>query len=247
MGNARDEAGNLTCRNKVCVHARSAGATDQDEWLVRQCMQVERALTPGSIARQGMRRRQGHQQRLLEKFVAADLGHTEHWRSHQREVERRLQDCPRQRPCIAIAETQPDARIHCPMGRNHLGRHAAHRGRAREADCQGAIKTRGRLGGAVFCALCLGENAPCLLEKHGASRRGLYTLPTAIEQREPELALQIAQLLTERRLLHPQPCRCASDGSLFRNGDDVAKVPQFHPSLYSRDMKMILNKYLSYG
>ena len=133
------------------------------------------------------------------------------------------------------------------MGRNHLGRDAAHRGRAGEADCQGAIKTRGRLDGTVLCALRLGEDAPCFLEKHGASRCRLYTLPTAIEQWEPELALQIAELLTERRLLHPQPCRCASDGALFRNGDDVAKVPQFHSFPYSKDMKKILNKYLSYG
>jgi hypothetical protein len=63
---------------------------------------------------------------------------------------------------------------------------------------------RGRLGGTVLARCAWARNAPCFLEKHGASRRRLHTLPTAIEQREPELALQIAELLTERRLLHPQ-------------------------------------------
>jgi hypothetical protein len=41
--------------------------------------------------------------------------------------------------------------------------------------------------------------------------------------------LQIAKLLTERRLLHMKSRRSASDASFFRNGYEVAQMPQLHP------------------
>ena len=50
----------------------------------------------------------------------------------------------------------------------------------------------------------------------------------AHEQRGVDLALERADLLAERRLLHVQLLRRARDVALMGDGDEIAEVAQFH-------------------
>ena len=50
----------------------------------------------------------------------------------------------------------------------------------------------------------------------------------AQEQGGIDLALERLDLLAERRLLHAQPLRRARDVPFMRDGDEIAKVTQFH-------------------
>jgi hypothetical protein len=50
----------------------------------------------------------------------------------------------------------------------------------------------------------------------------------ALEERIAHLALEIAHLLRERRLLDAELARGGGEAAGAGDGDEVAKVPQFH-------------------
>ena len=56
----------------------------------------------------------------------------------------------------------------------------------------------------------------------------------AHEQRRVDLALERADLLAERRLLHVQLLGRAGDVALVGDGDEVAEMAQFHYEAYAQ-------------
>ncbi len=56
----------------------------------------------------------------------------------------------------------------------------------------------------------------------------LHAARLAPEQLHAQFLLQPANLLAERRLLHPQPFRRPRDVAFLGDRDEVAKVAQFH-------------------
>ena len=50
----------------------------------------------------------------------------------------------------------------------------------------------------------------------------------APEELDFELGFERTDLLAQRRLLNPEPRRCAGDMTLLGDGDEIAKMPQFH-------------------
>ena len=66
------------------------------------------------------------------------------------------------------------------------------------------------------------------LEQHLAGGRELDAARGAVQQRLPELGLEAADLLRERRLRDVQPRGGAAEVALLGDGDEVAQVPELH-------------------
>jgi hypothetical protein len=64
-----------------------------------------------------------------------------------------------------------------------------------------------------------------LHEEGTAGVRELDSTARPMEESEPELALEATNLLTERRLGDMQAPRRSSEVQVFRDGDEIAKVP----------------------
>src|SRR5205085_7892865 len=72
------------------------------------------------------------------------------------------------------------------------------------------------------------QDRPCFSEERLARLGQLDTARFAPEELYLEFGFERADLLAQRRLLNAQPLRRASDMALLGDGDEIAKVPQFH-------------------
>ena len=67
-----------------------------------------------------------------------------------------------------------------------------------------------------------------LLHEHAARVGELHLALGAVEQLDPELFFELADLMTERRLAEMQPFGGAAEVQGFCERHDVAKVSQLH-------------------
>jgi hypothetical protein len=56
----------------------------------------------------------------------------------------------------------------------------------------------------------------------------LNSAADAIEERDAEILLELADLAPECRLAHPKPRGCLREASRVSDGDEVAEVPEVH-------------------
>jgi len=77
-------------------------------------------------------------------------------------------------------------------------------------------------------ALGLREHLADLVGERLARGRDLDAPLRAMEEREPQLLLELANLLAERRLRDAEPAGGASEVQLLRHGEEVAQVAELH-------------------
>jgi hypothetical protein len=110
--------------------------------------------------------------------------------------------------------------------RPHDGRHKVVRDRRQEADAHVAELAVSGAADGVDRALGLREDRARLAQQHRADLGQLDAAGTALEQRNPELRLERADLLRERLLRDVQSPRGAGEVALLRDGDEVAQLAQ---------------------
>jgi hypothetical protein len=110
-------------------------------------------------------------------------------------------------------------------------RHASRKRIGQAADAQ----ARGGLGAGaarrLLCDLGVAQHAPRLLEEGAAGTREGDAALAAIEELDPELLLELADLLAHRRLGDVQTLRCLAKVQLLRDGDEVPQMPELHRRL----------------
>jgi hypothetical protein len=74
----------------------------------------------------------------------------------------------------------------------------------------------------------LGQRQPRFDEERSACVRQLDSTARPIEEADAEVTLEATNLLTERRLRDVKTLRGSTEVQLFRDGDEVAKVPKLH-------------------
>jgi hypothetical protein len=67
-----------------------------------------------------------------------------------------------------------------------------------------------------------------VLDEHLAGRRHPHAARRPLHQREPDLGLQPADLLRQRRLRDPQPPRRPGEVRFVGDHDEAAQVAEFH-------------------
>jgi hypothetical protein len=108
----------------------------------------------------------------------------------------------------------------------HQGRHQVVGQRGEEPDPQFALLAASRATHGLDRTLGLREHRPRLAEQHGADVGELDSTGAPLEQLDPELRLQRADLLGERLLGDVQPPGRAGEVALLRDGDEVAQLAQ---------------------
>src|SRR6478752_6738359 len=96
--------------------------------------------------------------------------------------------------------------------------------------------------GADLGVLGLGQDRLGVGQERAAGIGQADAARMAHEQGGVDLALQRADLLAERRLLHVQLLRRAGDVALMRDGDEIAEMAQFHGGLSSFWPSVILSE-----
>ena len=81
-------------------------------------------------------------------------------------------------------------------------------------------------------ALHVGKDRPGIVEESDAGIGQGDAARLALEQRRADLRFQRADLLGERRLLHAQPLRRPGEVQLLGDGDEIAKMAQFHDGYF---------------
>ncbi len=102
------------------------------------------------------------------------------------------------------------------------------RRRGREADSDAAGLAARGAAGADLGMLGLRQDRLGIGQEGAASVGQRHAARMAHEQLGIDLALERADLLGKRRLLHAQLLGRARDMALMRDGDEIAKVAQFH-------------------
>ena len=105
-----------------------------------------------------------------------------------------------------------------------------------EAHGDAALFATGGAAGGGERVVDVGEDRPRILEQGAPGVGQLHPARFAPQQLHPQLGFQSADLLAERRLLHPQAFSGACDVAFLGHGDEVAEVPEFHlPYLFDMD------------
>ena len=86
----------------------------------------------------------------------------------------------------------------------------------------------GESAGHTLCLLRARQNGFRLGKKHAALTGKVEGLCRAIEKRQPELVFEVSDLAAQRRLRNMQALGRAGDVFLFRDGDEIAQVPELH-------------------
>ena len=83
-----------------------------------------------------------------------------------------------------------------------------------------------RASGAINGLIHIGQNAPCIVEQRQSSigERGLARLPG--QDAIPQRALQLLDLLRQRRLRHAQSLGGAPEMQFLGDSHEVAELPQ---------------------
>ena len=97
-----------------------------------------------------------------------------------------------------------------------------------EADSDAADLAARGAAGADLGMLGLGQDRLGIDQERAAGVGQADAARMADEQRRVDLALERADLLAERRLLHMQLLGRAGDVALMRDGDEIAEVAKFH-------------------
>ena len=146
---------------------------------------------------------------------------------HDRDVEPALADVVEEAPRRRRLEPHLDVGGHRgePAQR---ARDRARQRRRRVADPQPHRRPcRGRARGATG-HLGLLEDPPRLLEHRGAGLRQLDAAVGPLQEPDPELGLELADLLAHRGLRDVQALGRAAEVQLLGDGDEVAEVPELH-------------------
>jgi hypothetical protein len=80
----------------------------------------------------------------------------------------------------------------------------------------------------LTCSTCA-RNPPSFVEQQDAGFGQLDAACQAAEQRGAHFLLQMADLQAERRLLDAEAFGGAGEVQFLRHGDEIAKMPEFHP------------------
>ena len=99
---------------------------------------------------------------------------------------------------------------------------------AGEADGEPAVLAARRAARVLDRGVDRGEDLAAALEQHLAGGRELDAARRAVAAGAPELGLEAADLLGERRLRDVQPLRGAAEVPLLGDGDEVAQLSQLH-------------------
>jgi hypothetical protein len=83
-------------------------------------------------------------------------------------------------------------------------------------------------------AATLDARSTCFVHEHFPGFRQLDLTFRPVEEPDPELLLELANLLAERRLADVQALGRPPEMQVFRDGDDVAQVPELHEALICR-------------
>jgi len=85
-----------------------------------------------------------------------------------------------------------------------------------------------------------------IFEQRPAGIREVHTSLVTSEQPQTQLALQLLDLATERRLADIQPPRSSREIQVVSKGDEVAKLPQFHERMMLYGSRILI-QWLSVG
>jgi hypothetical protein len=92
-----------------------------------------------------------------------------------------------------------------------------------------------RLLGQPARVLDPAEDVLHLAQEDAAGIREQDVVAAAVEQRHVHLGLELADLLTERRLRRAQPAGGTCEVQFLGDGDEVTEMPQFHGEQARRD------------
>ena len=149
------------------------------------------------------RAQQCHVQRALEEPL--DLGRREH-------LPAQVQPHPRQLGAQRLREVRQERIGH----------------RAREADRQATELARRRRPGVLLRGARRGEDRVRAVEQHLPRGQQLDAARRAPQQGRPDVGLQAADELRERRLGHVQPGRGAAEVQLLPDRDERVQLPDLH-------------------
>ena len=99
---------------------------------------------------------------------------------------------------------------------------------AQIADAQPGGRSLARSARDACRDIGLSEDRASLVEHRCAGRSQRHGARRSIEQTHPELILELADLLTDRRLRHMHALGRVTEVQLLRDGDEIPKVPKFH-------------------
>ena len=126
-----------------------------------------------------------------------------------------------------LVQAQRDVRRVVAERAQQLGHERVHR-RADEADRQPADLAALDAPGLARCVLDRVEDLPRPDEERLAGGRQLDPALVAQQQRRPDLLLELADLLAQRRLRHVQALGRAAEVQLLGDDDEVAQVAELH-------------------
>src|SRR5580765_3222481 len=89
------------------------------------------------------------------------------------------------------------------------------------------------------------EDHSRFVDQHFSCFGQLHLTLGAIEEGDAELALELANLLAERRLADVQALCGSPEMQVFRDGDDVAQVTKFHRASYVESLN-VKERYISH-
>jgi hypothetical protein len=149
-------------------------------------------------------------------------------RAQQRDVQRPLEEpLDLGRREHLPSQVQPDPR---QLGAQRLGEMGQERvgHRAREADRQATELARCRRPGVLLRGARRGEDRVRAVEQHLPRGQQLDAARRAPQQRRPDVGLEAADELRERRLGHVQPGGRATEVQLLPDGDERVQLTDLH-------------------
>ena len=219
----------MACLDQVAVHPRGARAAHEDECLARQ---VAKPHVGGAAAARPLGHRvargQRHEQLLEGDLVVGDRTLLRHRAPDERDVEAAGGDRLGELRGVAFHDLQLHGGMGFPVAADEVRGETVRDGGTREAERQAA---RGALRGlrpARHAAPDGRQDGARFLEEHGPPFRELDSPRKPAQERVAELALEVAHLLRERRLLDAQDAGRAREASRLGNGHEIAQVSQFH-------------------
>ncbi len=208
-----------TRQQRIGHDAQGVGRSRPESHL-RQHRQLSRldAIIRGEWIRVGDRRVQGfiqHVQRLKPALVerAVDKGEVELAPLKRRELF----------GLIKAAQIQRERRVALAKRRDRGRQHVAHR-RAAVAHAEHADFTSRRATAALHRAIGGGEHVARLFQECAARRGEVNAVGHAVEQVEPEFALEVLDGGAERLLRHVQLLRRAGHVLRFRDGHEIPQM-----------------------
>jgi len=92
--------------------------------------------------------------------------------------------------------------------------------------------------GSLYATFKIGEESPCFFKERLTSLCQAHAPLQSLKERVPHLFFKLLYLARQSRLHHVQSLGCPAKMLFFPNGDEIAKVSQFHKNSNSEKLSV---------